>query len=447
MAHYLAGQSPAPSSVGNLSRRAMLRGSALAAGAITLPSLLAACGSKDSDSGGSSGGSTGGKTVTFGSNYSDPTPKEALAATLKAYETKSGKTVKINTVSHNDYQTNISRYLQGNPDDVFCWFAGNRMQFFANKGLASDISDIWKSAPFDGFTQALKDQSTSNGKQYFVPLYYYPWAVFYRKSLWEQKGYQVPKTWDEYKALGAKMKADGNPVAFADKDGWPAMGTFDYINMRLNGYDFHISLMGGKEDWTGAKVKAVFDTWKSFLPYYQPDPLGRTWQEGGTALANKQAGAYVLGLFVGQQLKPEDLSDLDYFPFPEIDPAHGQDSVEAPIDGFMLSKKPKDEAAAKDLLKFLASPEAENTYLGADPNNVACHKDADTSKYNALQKKAVELVTGAKHISQFMDRDTRPDFAQNVMIPAIQQFIGKPDDIDSILKNVEAQKKSIFASE
>ena len=29
-------------------------------------------------------------------------------------------------------------------------------------------------------------------------------------------------------------------MAFADKDGWPAMGTFDILNMRINGYDFHV---------------------------------------------------------------------------------------------------------------------------------------------------------------------------------------------------------------
>jgi multiple sugar transport system substrate-binding protein len=441
MAHYRAGQSPASSTLGNLSRRTMLRGSALAAGAVTLPGALAACGS------GTSTGPGGGKTVSFGSNHSDPVDKSAMAAALKAYETRSGKTVKINTVSHNDFQTNISRYLQGNPDDVFSWFAGNRMQFFAQKGLAADISDIWQG--FDGFTPALKAASTGgDGKQYFVPFYYYPWAVFYRKSVWQQKGYQAPKTWDEYKALATRMKADGLvPIALGDKDGWPAMGTFDYINMRLNGYDFHISLMAGKEDWTSPKVKGIFDTWKSILPYTQEAPNGRTWQEAANALVNKQAGMYTLGLFLGQQFKPEDLDDLDYFPYPEIDPAHGQDAVEAPIDGFMVSKKAKDLAGAKDLMTFLAGAEAENAFLKVFPSNVACHSKADTAAYNAIQKKAVATVSAAKHISQFMDRDTRPDFAQNVMIPAIQQFLTNPNDIDSVLKNIEAQKKSIFASE
>ena len=97
MAHSQAGQSPAPSNVGNLSRRAMLRGSAAAIGAVTLPQLLAACGGGESGGSGSSGG-TGGKEVSFGSNHSDPQDKAAMEATLKAYEAKSGKTVKIDTV-------------------------------------------------------------------------------------------------------------------------------------------------------------------------------------------------------------------------------------------------------------------------------------------------------------------------------------------------------------
>jgi multiple sugar transport system substrate-binding protein len=32
------------------------------------------------------------------------------------------------------------------------------------------------------------------------------------------------------------------------------------------------------------------------------------------------------------------------------------------------------------------------------------------------------------------------------MIPALQQFIKAPDDIDGLTKNIEQQKKSIFAS-
>ena len=85
------------------------------------------------------------------------------------------------------------------------------------------------------------------------------------------------------------MKSDGLvPIAFADKDGWPAMGTFDIINMRINGYDFHISLMAGKESWTDPKVKQVFDTWRGLLPHHQPGANGRTWQEAAQSLSRRR---------------------------------------------------------------------------------------------------------------------------------------------------------------
>jgi multiple sugar transport system substrate-binding protein len=358
----------------------------LGAGVAALGAVgLAACGGSSSSGGSSSGGNATGE-VTFGSNASDEVPKKAYEATFAAYKTSGGGTVKVNTVDHNT--------------------------------------------------------------QYFVPLYNYPWAVHYRKSVFEAKGYEIPKTLDEMVALGGHMKKDGlAPLGFADKDGWPAMGTFDYLNMRINGYDFHINLMAGKEAWDSPKVATVFDTWKRLLEISQPNSLGRTWQEGAQGLAQKKSGMYLLGTFVGQQFtEGAERDDLDFFPFPEVDSAVGTDAVEAPIDGFMMAKRPRNADGAHKLLEYLGSAEAENTYLATDANDVAVHKEADTSKYNALQKKASELIAGAKSISQFLDRDADPTFASTVAIPSFQKFIQNPGDAASIAKSMEQQKKSIYQS-
>ncbi|MFE0101265.1 ABC transporter substrate-binding protein [Streptomyces sp. NPDC059009] len=418
-----------------MSRRNLLRGTAIGAGALTLPVLLTACGD----------GPGGNKNqISMGSNASDAVPKKAFQAAFDAYEKKSKKTVKVNTTEHNEFQQNITRYLRGTPDDVFMWFAGYRMQYFAEKGLLTDVSDVWES--FSGFSDALKDQSTHDGKQYFVPYYYYPWAVFHRKSLFDQRGYEQAKNWDEFIALAKKMSKDGIPVAFCDKDGWPAMGTFDYINMRLNGYDFHKSLMAGKEAWTDNKVKKVFDLWRELMPYYQKGALGRTWEEAGQGLQKRRTGMAVFGMpHPGQQFPENERDDIDFFAFPEIDPEFGQDAVEAPIDGFLVAKKSKNVDGAKDLLKWLGTPKAEEIYLAGDPNNVAVNEGADTAKYTPLQKKSAELVGKAKQISQFLDRDTRPDFAQTVMIKALQDFIGNPKDVDGLVNSIERQKKDIFS--
>ncbi|MDG4808678.1 ABC transporter substrate-binding protein [Micromonospora sp. WMMD1120] len=425
-----------PPSVAGINRRALLAGAA-GTGALLGTGMLAGCGD-DSGSGGSS------TDVSLGSNQSDPKPKDVLAKVTDGFKTASGVQVAVNTVDHNTFQENINNYLQGKPDDVFTWFAGYRMRFFAAKGLTGDISDVW--GKLSGFSDAFKKASTGDdGKQYFVPATYYPWAVFYRKSVWQQYGYQVPKTLSDFTALGAQMKKDGlTPIAFADKDGWPAMGTFDILNLRINGYQFHVDLMAGKEAWTSDKVRKVFDTWAGLLPLHQPDALGRTWQEAAQSLQQKKSGMYLLGLFVGQQFSNEEQDDLDFFTFPEIDPAIGAKALDAPIDGYMMARKPKNEDNARKLLEYLGGKESADITLKNDPAVLVANSGANVGGYTALQKKAAELVGSATEIAQFLDRDTRPDFASTVIIPALQQFIKDPKDIGGLTTSIENQKKSIF---
>ncbi|WP_326668105.1 ABC transporter substrate-binding protein [Streptomyces canus] len=428
------------SSLPSPSRRGLLKGMGGAALLGAGIPLLSACGSSDSAS--------DSKTVTLGSNQSDAVPKKAYGEIYTAFTKQSGLSVKVNTKDHNTFQEQINSYLQGTPDDVFNWFAGYRMQFFAAKGLASPIDDVWEKIG-DNFPDAMKKLSKgADGKYYFVPLVTYPWAIFYRKSVFKQYGYEVPTTWDAFIALCKQMKKDNLvPIAFGDKDAWPAMGTFDQLNFRTNGYDFHVDLMAGKASWTDAKVKTVFDHWAEILPYHQDGFMGRTWQDAAQTLVAKKAGMYVLGTFVAQQFTNKaDLDDLDFFAFPEINSAYGQDTVEAPADGFMVSKSPKNKAGVTKLMQYLGTPEAEQIYLKSDTSVVAASNKADTSSYTPLQKKAYEMITGAKSLTQFMDRDSRPDFTSTVMQPSLQKFLQNPKGVDSLLSSIERQKKTIFAS-
>ncbi|MBM6620788.1 extracellular solute-binding protein [Micrococcaceae bacterium RIT802] len=406
---------------------------------------LTACGG----GGGGASVSEGTGDITFGSNQSDAVPKAAYQKIIDGFVKESGSKVSINTVDHNTFQEQINSYLQGDPDDVFSWFSGYRMRFFADQGLAGDISSVWDTIG-KNFSESFKAAATaSDGKQYFVPLSYYPWAVFYRKSVFEDKGYEVPTTLDQMTEISTDMLKEGlDPIAFGDKDGWPAMGTFDILNMRINGYDYHTKLLAGEDSWESDQVKEVFNTWTKLLPYHQKGGLGRDWQETAQGLLQKKSGMYLLGMFVSQQFQDAEggdaLKDLDFFTFPEINPDYGTDSIDAPIDGFMMSAKTQNGGTAKKLLEYLGSAEAEKINADADKGLVGPASNMDTSNYTDLQKKAAEVVGKAKNIAQFMDRDTRPDFASTVMIPSIQAFIKNPKDINNILKDVEAQKKAIF---
>jgi multiple sugar transport system substrate-binding protein len=238
------------------------------------------------------------------------------------------------------------------------------------------------------------------------------------------------------------MKADKLiPLAFGDKDGWPAMGTFDILNMRMNGYDFHIGLMAGKQKWTDAKVKAVFQKWAELLPYFDPQPLGKTWQEAAQDMIGGKAGMYFLGTFAGEQATDKTVhDDLDFFPFPSFGTAYdAENAIDAPIDGFMVSAKAKNVDQAKAFMEFLATPAAQLVFLASSPNNVAAAKDADTSTYSPFQKKMAEIIGGAGKIAQFLDRDTNPAFAgANGMQGFLQKFLGNPtQDLDAFLKGIQ----------
>jgi multiple sugar transport system substrate-binding protein len=441
-------------------RDALARGVGGVVGLGTLPALIAACGGSSSSSSSSAattaaGGasSAAGKvsgTVTFGSNYSDPATKAAFQALCTAAQTATGAQVKINTVDHNTFQQNITSYLQGTPDDLLTWFAGYRLQFFAKQGLLHPIDDVWEKIGAN-FGDAAKSLSKGlDGKYYLVPIYNYPWVVFYNKSTFSEKGYEVPTTWDAFMALAKKMKTDGLiPLAFADKDGWPALGTFDIINLRVNGFDYHMKLMKHEVPWTDKGVTDVFTQWAEILPYCQSGANGRIWQDASKTLEAKQAGMMFQGtnqVAANYVADKKDLADLDFFPYPVINQTYAQDYMDAPTDGFCMSKSPKNADAARAVLEYIGTGDAEASFLKTDQWDVGLAEGLSVPTYNAVQTKSVQAIGACKAVSQFMDRDTDPGFASNVMIPAIQSFIDKhsTSDISSLQKSIEAQAKTIF---
>lgn len=445
-------QSPSPSKVGfAMPRRSMLKGAAGVAGIAAFPAVLAACGGDDADdtAAGDGGFELGTATgdLTIGSNYSNELPQNGLAAAVAAIP--NGEiTASINEVDHNTFQENISTYLQ-NPDDIVPWFAGFRMQFFAAQGLLGQINDVWDAGLNDELSSGFKTASTGlDGNQYFVPWSYYVWGVCYRKSLFADNGWEVPGTLDELVVLAGQMEEAGlTPFAFANDGFWPAMGTFDQLNFRINGYQFHVDLMAGREKWTDPKVKEVFTTWESLLPTHQPDPNGRTWEEAAAALVSKEAGMMTIGTFVGGQFPEDEIEDLDFFPFPEINPEFGTEVVEAPIDGWMMAASPGNEQAAKEMLYHFGTGTAQDAYLAEDPSVVAPSGTVDTSVWSDLQNKTFETVQNAKFVTQFLDRDTSPDFASGVAGPRIADFLADPSQIDSILEDMQSQAEVLLGGE
>jgi multiple sugar transport system substrate-binding protein len=451
--------------VDSVSRRTVLKGMAGAAGLVSIPAIIAACSTPAASTAPSAAApsaaapsaaapseaapSVATGSVSVGNYNSDPGPKSGMEAVDAAFTAETGIAVALNTVDHGTFQDQISNYLGGTPDSVYTWFSGFRMKFFADQGFTTAVDDVWDKVK-GNFTEGFAKSVVGNdGHVYGIPVDYYPWAVFYRKSLFADKGYTVPATWDDLKALCTKMKADGlTPIAFGDKDGWPAMGTFDILNLRVNGYDFHVGLMAGTEKWSDPKVTAVFQKWAEILPFHAKDYAGLTWENAADTVVQKKAGMYLLGLFVSSQFAatkdPADLADLDFFPFPTLGTAFdAEKALDAPIDTIQISaKSPKlgDELDnAKAYLEFWSKGTTQLTMFKVNPGVLPTANDADTSTYSDLQKKAVEVISGAQRITQFLDRDTRSDFAgSNGMQSFLQKFLANPtQDLAAYQKSIQ----------
>ena len=209
------------------------------------------------------------------------------------------------------------------------------------------------------------------------------------------------------------MKTDGLvPLAFGDKDGWPAMGTFDILNMRMNGYDFHVGLMAGTEKWTDPKVKAVFETWKELLPYYSDgaarhDLAGRRPRTCST----RRPGMYFLGTFAGAAGdRPGRPCRPRLLPVPDARHRVRRRARHRRPDRRLHDQRqgPSNLDGAKAFMECLATGAGAEHLPGASsPNNVAAANDADTSTYTPFQKKSAEIIGGVQRIAQFLDRDTR----------------------------------------
>jgi multiple sugar transport system substrate-binding protein len=147
-------------------------------------------------------------------------------------------------------------------------------------------------------------------------------------------------------------------------------------------------------------------------------------------------------MFVAQQFTtPSDLADLDFFPFPLMGTQFdGENAIEAPIDGFMLSKSPANPDAAKALLEFLAKGSTQTLYHQSEASDISTASDADASGYSPLQKRAQTIIASSQRITQFMDRDTRADFAgANGMQAFLQSFLSNPNqNLDPFLSKIQS---------
>jgi multiple sugar transport system substrate-binding protein len=381
--------------------------------------------------------------LVINSNQSDPAPRQVFTNVVEEFKKQNPDLqVEFNTMDHEGYKTAIRNWLTTEPPDVVYWFAGNRMKAFVDRGLLDDVSDIWQKNNYDQVFKSTLPSMTVDGKQWGIPFAYYQWGVYYRKDLFDKYGISVPKSWDEFLAAGKKLKDNGiTPFTIGTKFPWTAAGWFDYLNLRINGYDFHIQLMDGKVPYSDPRVKEVFAKWKELIDagFFLANHSNYSWQESVPFLINGKAAMILIGNFFTPMI-PADMNDkFGFFPFPVIKPdiADGED---APVDTIHIPAKAKNKAGARKFLEFVAKPETQETIAEGikqlPPNSNA------KAPVDPFLEAGVKLLEKAK-TAQFYDRDTNPEMATEGM-KGFQEFMTYPSRVDAILQRLDKVEARVF---
>jgi len=386
---------------------------------------------------------TGGELV-INSMHSDPTSKKAFETILAEFKKEHANiNVKVNTIDHESYKVQIRTWLPNNPPDVATWFAGNRAKFFVDKNLVEPLDDVFSGAAGQ-FSEGALAAISFNGKKYLMPTNYYHWGFYYRKDLFQKAGLSAaPKSWDELIAAAQKLKAAGiTPIAIGTKQAWPAAAWFDFINMRVNGYAFHMNLLAGKGNYTSAEVKKTMSTWAQLVKVgaFPETAAAMTWQEASALMWQGKAAMYLMGNFISSEIPSAVRAQVDFFPFPIIDPKVPTAQV-APTDVYFIPSKAKNKANAKVFMSFLARADIQQKYnevTGLLPVNNKAKIDVK----NTFLKSGQQILGQATGLSQFFDRDAEPEGAK-VGMDGFVEFLRHPDRTDAILTRIENTRKRV----
>jgi multiple sugar transport system substrate-binding protein len=353
--------------------------------------------------------------------------------------------LKVTYVGEEAYKVQMSGWLATDPPDVLSWHNGERMAYFAKRGLLEDLSTDWQKDGWNQTYAAVKPPSTYAGKQYAAPLGYDSYGFFYRKDLFEKAGISgEPKTWDEFLADCKKLKAAGiAPIAVPAKDSWTLAAWFDYLDLRINGYAFHEQLMAGEIPYTDPRVRKVYATWKTLIDdkYFVDNALSYDVDSVSPLLVNGQAAMMLMGTFFSAGLPEATRDKMGYFRFPVID-ASVPMAEDGPVNILMIPEKATNKKDAHRLLAFMAQAKINGELAkgwGQLPSNNQAPEPQDP-----ISKIGFQILSSTPGgVAQFYDRDMTKEMADEGM-KGMQQFYSDPSQIDSILNRLEQFRKRIY---
>jgi multiple sugar transport system substrate-binding protein len=385
-------------------------------------------------------------TLVINGDTSDPAPKAAFQAVIDGFEAENPDVnVVYNLFDHEGYKAAIRNFLTADAPDIAFWYAGNRMAPYVDAGLFAPIDDVWAEQGLYTLMKSSAAGMTMDGKKWGIPFSYYQVGMYYRQDIFEDLGIAVPKTWDQFMSASATLKAnDITPITIGTKYLWTTGCIFDYLNLRTNGYDFHMDLANGNVAWTDDRVRATMAKYKELVDkeYFDENHASYTWQEALGPLASGEGAMVCMGNFAVAPLRELGLDDsqLGFFQFPEITPGIPM-AEEAPSDTLHLTANAKNPTDAKRFLAYAARADVQtswNAALGQLPTNSGAEVADDK-----FIKAGFEQLNNASALSQYFDRDIPAEMAALGM-ESLQEFMVKPERLEKILERLEKARQKLY---
>lgn len=190
--------------------------------------------------------------------------------------------IQVELTTDKNLEDVISASMQGGefPDVVHLATgrpAGLTEQFIKDQAIAEITDVLSMKVPGEeklvsekisgGFTETSLTNPYGDGKTYLAPMFYSPCGLFYNAKLFEEKGWEVPTTWDEMWELGDKAAADG--IALFT---YPTAGYYDaflYALMyAIGGPEFFDAATHYEEGiWDSAEASTLFEILDKLASY------------------------------------------------------------------------------------------------------------------------------------------------------------------------------------
>jgi raffinose/stachyose/melibiose transport system substrate-binding protein len=317
-----------------------------------------------------------------------------------------------------------TRLSTGEMTDVFLYNSGSLFQALKpQQNLVPLTGESWAGQVEDLF----KPTVSVGNELYGAPITSsFGGGILYNKKVYEKLGLQVPKTWAEFMANNAKIKAAGiDPVIQSYQDTWTSqlLVLADYHNIAA-------ADPGWAQKYTNGQVKyAQEPAVKGFqrledahkAGFENKDYRSIKFEKGVSLLAAGKGAHYpMLGVVVGNLAAsdPEHINDIGFFGQPGDDAANDGATLWLPA-GLYIPKSTEGAKleAAKKFVAFVASPEGcdaqTKAFPPAGPYMVkGCDLPADVS---AAVKDLVAYVKAGKVTPAL-------EFSSPVKGPALEQI-------------------------